>query len=69
MDLLACTNCGSRFYVPTYRPSDRRPCTQCGADIGLLLHGIKSIPLDARWLGSAGRLSTEATVEEEASWH
>ena len=50
MDLLSCSQCSSRFYVPGIRPSDRRCCPQCGGDLGLALDRITSIPLDARWL-------------------
>ena len=50
MDLLACSQCGSRFYVPGIGPSESRCCSQCGAGLDLALHGMTSIPLDARWL-------------------
>jgi PHP family Zn ribbon phosphoesterase len=49
MDLLACTHCGRRFYAPGDGPSTDR-CPQCGGGLGLALHRITSIPLDARWL-------------------
>jgi hypothetical protein len=52
MDLLSCSQCGSRFYAPGIRPSDSRCCPQCGGDLGLALDRITSIPLDARWLDS-----------------
>jgi hypothetical protein len=50
MDLLACSQCGSRFYVPGVGPSESRCCSQCGGDLVLALHGMRSIPLDARRL-------------------
>jgi predicted nucleic acid-binding Zn-ribbon protein len=50
MDLLACAECGSRFYAPGVGPSTRRGCPQCGGDLVLALNGMRSIPLDARWL-------------------
>jgi PHP family Zn ribbon phosphoesterase len=49
MDLLACSHCDRRFYAPGAGPSTDR-CPQCGGGLGLALHRITSIPLDARWL-------------------
>jgi hypothetical protein len=50
MDLLACSQCGHRFYLPGVGPSEGRCCRQCGGGLGLALHRITSLPLDARWL-------------------
>jgi hypothetical protein len=50
MDLLACSDCGHRFYLPGNGAMKSRWCPQCGGDLGLALHGMTSIPLDARWL-------------------
>ena len=50
MDLLSCSECGSRFYAPGIAPSESRCCSQCGGDLVLALNGMTSIPLDARWL-------------------
>jgi hypothetical protein len=50
MDVLACSECGYRFYVPGVGPSESRCCSQCGGDLVLALDGVTSIPLDARWL-------------------
>jgi len=52
MDLLACSECGDRFYVPGVRLSDSRGCPHCGGGLNLALHHMASIPLDARWLDS-----------------
>jgi hypothetical protein len=52
MDLLACSECGDRFYVPGVRLSDSRGCPHCGGGLNLALHQMASIPLDARWLYS-----------------
>jgi hypothetical protein len=50
MDLLACVECGHRFYVPGEGASDNHCCPSCGGSLDISLHGMKSIPLDARWL-------------------
>jgi hypothetical protein len=50
MDLVGCTQCDRRFYMPGVGPSESRCCSQCGGDLVLALHGVTSIPLDARWL-------------------
>ena len=50
MDLLACSQCDHRFYAPGHGPADHRGCPQCGGGLTLALHGMTSIPLDARWL-------------------
>ncbi len=50
MDLLACSDCGRRFYLPGVRPGDQRLCPSCGGPLDLARHGMTSIPLDARWL-------------------
>ncbi len=50
MDLLACSECEHRFYVPAVGPLDSRCCPHCGGGLTLALHGMTSIPLDARWL-------------------
>ena len=50
MDLLACSPCDHRFYAPGHGPADSRRCPQCGGGLTLALHGMTSIPLDARWL-------------------
>ena len=52
MDLLACCECGHRFYVLGVGFSDPRGCPHCGGDLNLALHDMASIPLDARWLDS-----------------
>jgi hypothetical protein len=50
MDLLACSECGHRFYMPGSGAMKSRWCPQCGGDLGLAQHGMTAIPLDARWL-------------------
>lgn len=52
MDLLACAECGRRFYAPGLGSSESRCCSQCGGGLSLALHDIASIPLDARCLGA-----------------
>jgi hypothetical protein len=49
MDLLACSQCDRRFYAPGVGAFTSR-CRQCGGGLGLALHRITAIPLDARWL-------------------
>jgi hypothetical protein len=56
MDLLACSHCDRRFYAPGAGPSTDR-CPQCGGGLGLTLHCITSIPLDARRLEAVSRLT------------
>jgi hypothetical protein len=59
MDLLACSECGCRFYVPGAGDLENRWCPDCGGGLGLAVHGMTTIPLDARRLdpdvGSAGQ--------------
>jgi hypothetical protein len=50
MDLLACSQCGHRFYAPGAGSVDSRGCPQCGGGLTLALHDMTSIPLDARWI-------------------
>lgn len=50
MDLLACTECEHRFYVPAAGSSNGHCCPQCGGGLTLAMQGMTSIPLDARWL-------------------
>jgi ribosomal protein S27AE len=50
MDLLACTCCERRFYLPESAASRDRRCPRCGGDLALAEHQIGSIPIDARWL-------------------
>jgi hypothetical protein len=64
MDLLACSQCGHRFYVPGPDASNVRRCSQCGTDLELAEHRIASIPLDARWLDSRNVPPFEVTVVE-----
>lgn len=67
MDLLACSQCGRRFYVPGVGPSESRCCTHCGGGLGLALHGMTSIPLDARGLDARvapGGASTVTVMAE-----
>src|SRR3954453_12121754 len=64
MDLLACSECECRFYVPGLTASDDRHCPQCGADLALAVHGLASIPLDARWLSPRTAPDPEITVVE-----
>jgi hypothetical protein len=66
MDLLACAECGQRFYVPGSGPTDRRHCPHCGGDLGLTGHGLIAIPIDARWLDPrlSAREQLPATVVE-----
>jgi hypothetical protein len=52
MDLLACRECGHRFYVLGLGFSDPRGCPYCGGGLNLALHDMASIPLDARWIDS-----------------
>jgi hypothetical protein len=67
MDLVACTQCDRRFYVPGVGPSESRCCSQCGGDLVVALNGVTSIPLDARWLDArdtpAGALTVTAMAE------
>ena len=51
MDLLTCSSCKCRYYVPGNAAPDGQHCSRCGADLVVSLHGIRSIPLDARGLG------------------
>jgi hypothetical protein len=53
MDLLACSECGHRFYLPRAGGVDHW-CPSCGHGLDLALRDMASIPLDARWLGSNG---------------
>jgi hypothetical protein len=69
MDLLACSQCGRRFYVPGVGPSDSNCCPQCGGGLGLALHRINSIPLDARWLDAGVAPSSAPTVTAMAEGH
>lgn len=64
MDLLACSECEHRFYVPGVEPSDGRRCPQCGGGLALAVHRIASIPLDARWLDPLVVPPSEVTVVE-----
>jgi hypothetical protein len=48
MDLLACTQCGDRFYAPGAWLSDIRDCPHCGGGLRFSLRNMASIPLDAR---------------------
>jgi PHP family Zn ribbon phosphoesterase len=50
MDLLACLRCDGRFYLPGMGAPESRRCPQCGGDLLVSMHGISSIPLDARSL-------------------
>lgn len=50
MDLLACDRCGHRYYVPGTATPERRRCVHCGGQLGVSLHDIARIPLDAIWL-------------------
>ena len=50
MDLLACTQCGDRFYAPGAWFSDIRDCPHCGGGLRFSLRNMASIPLDARWI-------------------
>ena len=62
MDLLACSECGRRFYIPHLGPSEGRCCPQCGGGLRLALYRMASIPLDARWLEP--RVAPQVTVVE-----
>jgi hypothetical protein len=53
MDLLACPECGHRFYLPRAGGVSHW-CPSCGHGLDLALRDLASIPLDARWLGSNG---------------
>jgi hypothetical protein len=64
MDLLACSECVCRFYVPGVAASDGHRCPQCGGDLVLAVHGMASIPLDARWLDPEVVPAPEITVVE-----
>jgi hypothetical protein len=66
MDLLACSECGRRFYAPGLGPSESR-CSQCGGGLSLTLRGITAIPLDARWL-DARAASVSPAVTARAGW-
>ncbi len=50
MNLHACSDCGHRFYTPGDGATKERRCPRCGGALALSLHGLRSIPLDARWL-------------------
>jgi hypothetical protein len=64
MDLLACSECECRFYVPGAAASDGHHCPQCGAHLALAVHGLVSIPLDARWLDTRAAPAPEITMVE-----
>jgi hypothetical protein len=44
--------------------SDGHQCPQCGADLALAVHGLASIPLDARWLDPRIGPAPEITMVE-----
>ena len=67
MDLLACSHCDRRFYAPGDGPSTDR-CPQCGGELGLALHRITSIPLDARRLEARVHARGAPTVTAMAEW-
>ena len=70
MDLVACCECGHRFYVLGVGFSDPRGCPHCGGDLNLALHDMASIPLDARWLDSDRPFVAEApTVAAKRAAH
>lgn len=50
MNLLACSDCGRRFYTWGNGPAEERCCPRCGGSLALSLYRVRSIPLDARWL-------------------
>jgi hypothetical protein len=64
MDLLACSECECRFYVPGVVASDGRHCPQCGGDLAVVVERMASIPLDARWLDPRVEPPFEVTVVE-----
>jgi hypothetical protein len=64
MDLLACSQCEHRFYVPGVAASDGRLCPECGGGLALTEHGLGSIPLDAHWLEPRGSPAPAVTVVE-----
>ena len=64
MDLLACSECERRFYVPGAAASDGRQCPRCGGGLVLAVHRMASIPLDARWLDPRVDPPFEVTVVE-----
>jgi hypothetical protein len=53
MDLLACIQCGDRFYAPGAWHSDMRDCPHCGGGLRFSLRNMVSIPLDARGIDHA----------------
>jgi hypothetical protein len=69
MDLLACSHCDRRFCVTGARLAESRSCPRCGGGLALALHGMTSIPLDARWLdprvGSRSAPMVTATADME----
>jgi hypothetical protein len=64
MDLLACSSCELRYYVPGLMLAEGRRCPQCGEDLALVAHGITSIPLDAHSLEFAIEPTPQVTVVE-----
>jgi hypothetical protein len=70
MDLLACSECGGRFYVPGIGASESRRCSHCGGGLSLARQGITSIPPDARWLDArvAPVGAPAGTVTAAAEW-
>jgi hypothetical protein len=64
MDLLACTECERRFYLPGVAAAGDRRCPECGGDLALSEQGIAAIPIDAHWLDPRDLLAPEATVVE-----
>jgi hypothetical protein len=69
MELLACTGCKRRFYVPGNAAPEGKHCSQCGADLVVSLHGIRSIPLDARGLGVRSGPRPRVTTEAGRNHH
>jgi hypothetical protein len=68
MDLLACSECGRRFYTLGLGSSESRCCSHCGGGLSLTLHGITSIPLDARWLNARAAPVAAPAVIAMAEW-
>ena len=64
MDLLACSQCEHRFYVPGVAAWDGRLCPECGGRLAFTEHGLGSIPLDAHWLDPRGSPAPEVTLVE-----